>query len=27
VLAAVKRAAANLHIAPHELVLVGGIGC
>jgi len=27
VLAAVKRAAANLQIPPHELVLVGGIGC
>ena len=27
VLAAVKKAAANLKIAPHDLVLVGGIGC
>ena len=27
VLAAVKRAASNLKIATHELVLVGGIGC
>ncbi|HTW40241.1 MAG TPA: thiamine pyrophosphate-dependent enzyme [Thermoplasmata archaeon] len=26
-LAAVKKAAANLKIAPHDLVLVGGIGC